>query len=288
MSNPERAIDRMVKFHRQWVAETGEEVRAYATDRINTGLAEGSIRSLRNISSNLKSLGMYWGTYGDLSLVDGNPAGWQQVHRSGLLYLWVLRIESLLFRKVGDSPTLTQFPPLASCALCYAMTMVLDDWRRELAILLSEMSSEPDMVKREYWQERRFEPFVLRLHRIMENSGQHAHYDGDNFGVYTDVLADWNNEDGRLAQSLVRICDYHCNNMDDTGDWDPEFDHPPFDLIPWELLAIGRIRQLAGLVTPTISHPLAKPMMMQFENIVGIQDQTLARVEAFYRQVVVS
>ncbi len=285
MSNPKRAIDRMVKFHRQWVAETGEEVRSYAIDRINAGLTEGSIRSLRNISSNLKSLGMYWGTHGDLSLVDGNPAGWQQVHRSGLLYLWVLRIELLLFRKLGDSPSLTQFPPLASCALCYAMTMELDDWRRELANLLFEMSSEPRMVRREYWQERQFEPFVLHLHGIMENKGQHAYSSGGDLGVYADVFADWN-DDARLAQALVQICDYHCKNMDDTGDWDPEFDHPPFDLIPWELLAIGRIRQLAGLVMPAISHPLAKPMMMQFEKIAQIQDETLTRVETFYRQVV--
>ena len=84
MSNPKRAIDRIVKYHRSWVAETGDEVGDYAIDRINAGLSEGSIRSLRNISSNLKSLGTYWGTHGDLSLIDGNPVGWQQVHRSCL------------------------------------------------------------------------------------------------------------------------------------------------------------------------------------------------------------
>ena len=119
----------------------------------------------------------------------------------------------------------------------------------------------------------------------MANAERQVLSDGEDFGVYTEVLTYWN-DDVSLGDALVRICDYHCENMDDDGeDWKPEFGEAPFDLIPWELLAIGRIRQLAGLVMPAISHPLAKPMM-QFEKIAQIQDETLTRVETFYRQVV--
>src|SRR5262245_39040463 len=121
MSNPRRSIDRMVKLHRKWLAETGEEVREYAAKRVDAGLSEGSVRSLRSVASNLKSLGLYWGTRGIVALVDQQAPGWPQVHYSCVLYLWALRIEAMLFRKLGDSPSLTQFPPLTACALCYSI-----------------------------------------------------------------------------------------------------------------------------------------------------------------------
>jgi hypothetical protein len=58
---------------------------------------------------------------------------------------------------------------------------------------------------------------------------------------------------------MEAMCDYHCENMEDTGnndDWDPEFDHAPFDLIPWEILAIYQVRNRLGLTAPEVKHPL--------------------------------
>jgi hypothetical protein len=62
-----------------------------------------------------------------------------------------------------------------------------------------------------------------------------------------------------FAQAIEAVCDYHCENMEDKGgddDWDPEFDLPPFDLIPWEILAIRQVRSRLGLATPEPKHPL--------------------------------
>lgn len=282
MSNSKRAIDLMLKLHRQWMSETSEEIKDYALQQINSGLAQGSIRALRNVCSNLRSLGVYWGISGELALVDGNPCGWQQVNQSCAYYFWALKCELLLFRKLGDSPSLTLFAPLTACMLCFTMSSGLDTWRHDLSSLLVEMASDECMVKRAYWHSRQFEPFVLRLLMIKDHGSAIADNESDGVGVYNDVLAHWGNGGSNFAQALRQICDYHCMNMDDVGDKDPEFDHPPFDLIPWEMHAIGRIRHDAGLDMPMISHPLMSLVAKSREHVVLIEDDTLARVQAVY------
>jgi hypothetical protein len=278
----QRLIERLVKLHRRWIQDTGEDVRHYAASSINRGLSDGSIHSLRNISSNLGGMATYWGVHGVVSLTDGNPSGWQQVHHSCLLHLWVLKIESALFQRLADSSSLTLFVPRVACTLCYSIACGLRDWRQKQANLLSMMASDTNMATADYWQERRFEPFMIRLNQILEGDTP-ALRSGDSFGVYTDILSHWNNE-GSLAEALIRACDYHCENMDDTGDWDPEFDHAPFDLIPWEILAIQQVRQHNGLSMPRFTHALAAPSVMQVQMPSHVQDEFLPRVEQLFNQ----
>jgi hypothetical protein len=80
-------------------------------------------------------------------------------------------------------------------------------------------------------------------------------------------------------------CDYHCENMDDTGgEWDPEFDHAPFDLIPWEILAVQQVRQRTGLSMPKFTHALAVPPVMQIKTPSHVEDEYLPRIEQLFRQ----
>lgn len=112
------------------------------------------------------------------------------------------------------------------------------------------------MVPRIYWDQRKFEPFALRLAQIDASNGAIMPMASDSWGVYFDVLANWNSTEP-LARSLEAACDYHCKNMEDNrNDWEPEFDDSPFDLIPWEILAVYQVRNRLALVTPEIKHPL--------------------------------
>jgi hypothetical protein len=139
------------------------------------------------------------------------------------------------------------------------------------------------MVTPAYWQERRFEPFVIRLNQILEGCTPDLG-NGDNFGVHGDILSHWDNE-GLLADAFVRICDYHCENMDDFGgEWDPEFDHAPFDVIPWEILAIQQVRKRHGLSMPTFGHSLASPSVMQLQMPSDVEDGFLPGIEKLFRE----
>jgi hypothetical protein len=278
-------IDRLTRQHRKWIKETAQNVFDRSSSWLETDLAEGSLHSIRNISDSLHGLATYYGIKGVVDLIDGVTSGWPNVHRSCHYHLWSLTLDHLAFRRLADSTTLTLAAQKAACSLCYAIVCDLDQWSHSQTMLLSEMASGSGVADATYWRERRFEPFVLRLRQILEKTRHQVLDEGEEFGVYTGVFTHWNN-DASLGEALVRICDYHCENMDDDGgDWKPEFGEAPFDLIPWELLAISKVRKLAGLSTPSISHPLANLAVTQLDCCSQAQDEILARIEAFYRQL---
>lgn len=281
-SKSQKQIERLVIQHRRWIQDNGEDVRQYSEGNINRGILENSIHSLRGIASGLRMLATYKGTHGVVAIIDGNQSGWQQVHHSCLLYLWSFRIENSIYKRLPDSVGLTLLGPQVACVLCYTIACRSAQWRGTMANVLEELAEDAKQVMTDYWQERRFEPFVLRLNQIMDGDTLSTKRDED-FGVYSDILLHWKNEKS-LSEALVHACDYHCDNMDDIGDWDPEFDHPPFDLIPWDILAIQQVRQHNDLFMPSLSHPLTSPSVMQVQISNQIQDEFLPGVEQLYRQ----
>lgn len=140
-------------------------------------------------------------------------------------------------------------------------------------------------ISEPYWRERIFEPFALRLHQLrmgMELPGDVVSRD---IRAYGSVLENWENPD-RLAEALIRICDYHCDNMEDSGgEWDPEFRYPPFDLMPAEVLAVYAIREQLGVETPKVEHPLLSlPLSSVVRVGTAASDGLLERVDAAYAE----
>ncbi|MBL8824352.1 MAG: hypothetical protein JNJ77_17325 [Planctomycetia bacterium] len=281
-SKSQKQIERLVMHHRRWIQETGEDVRQYSEKTISNGIQENSIHSFRGIASGLRMLATYKGTHGVVSIIDGNQSGWQQVHHSCLLYLWSFKIENAIYRRLADSVGLTLLGAQVACMACYTIVCGSGHWRDIMAHVLTELAEDAKTTMKDYWQERRFEPFVIRLNEILNGETPIVNRDED-FGVFTDILLHWNNERS-LSEALVRACDYHCENMDDTGDRDPEFDHAPFDLIPWEILAIQQVRQHTGQVVPRFSHDLASAAVMQVQSPGPVQDEFLTGVEQLFRQ----
>jgi hypothetical protein len=130
----------------------------------------------------------------------------------------------------------------------------LVEWADLFANVLKQAEWNHQMVPEEYWNERVFEPFVLRLFALYAGSPGDYRQIPDRYAA---VLAGWGSPK-ELSEALSATCDYHCDNMNDSRneDWDPEFAEPPFDLIPWEVLAIREVRTRLGLPTPLPAHPL--------------------------------
>jgi hypothetical protein len=284
VAKAKRKIDRIIEFHREWLSSTAQDVYNRAIGWLNADLAEGSLCSLNGIVSSLDHLATYYGIKGEIALLDGHADGSASVHLSAHCHLWSLRLKAAAFHRVADTPNLTQYAGRAACSLCYSIACDLNAWGKAQNALLSEMTLGSEMVNKEYWEQRCFEPFVLRLSQTMENGGRLVPADGENYDVYTRIFAGWN-DSASLAEALVEACEYHCQNMEDTGDWDPEFDHPLFDLIPWEVLAITRIREVNGLAVPAIDHPLVSSPLMRLDRRPKVEDEVLARVEVLYRKL---
>ncbi|MEZ6072621.1 MAG: hypothetical protein R3C10_20760 [Pirellulales bacterium] len=67
-------------------------------------------------------------------------------------------------------------------------------------------------------------------------------------GPYQAVLDNWRRSE-HFGDALRCICDYHCQSIvqgDPRYDPWPPFNNPPFDLVPYEILAIYKLRR-AGL-----------------------------------------
>src|SRR6185437_2033292 len=145
--------------------------------------------------------------------------------------------------------------PTIACLSCYFMATDRTSELQFLIDLILKAIERPELIDREFWDERHFEPFVLELFRKQTGVTLPA-IDQSKLGPYAAVLENWDDA-VQLEPALFNICDYHCQNMeDDGGDWDPEFDLSPFDLIPVEVLAILNVRKKMGHTNPQISHPL--------------------------------
>ena len=258
MGTPQRKLNRQIRNHREWLRDSGTEIYEYTNKRIETNLSEGSLPALRTMKSSLRGFGLYYGTKGVIGLVDGLPSAWDDIYLSGSFHLYGLRLEFILWTRLADEPGFTLSIHEAACALCFSLANGLSDWTQLFTEMLSQAAWNDQMVRQVYWQERKFEPFALRLSQLAGNTGENGAASNDSLEIYSDIFSNWNSPDS-LGTAMATICDYHCENMEDAGgndDWNPEFDEPPFDLIPWEILAIHQVRNRLGLATPEINHPL--------------------------------
>ena len=150
------------------------------------------------------------------------------------------------------------------------------------------MVTVPGAVNEAYWKTRRFEPFVLSLHEILVNRIIDPVSLSRCPEPYRAVLENWA-KPAELGPVISSLCDYHCRNMEDTvGDWDPEFDRPPFDLLPTDILAIYAVRQRLGLSTPQVDHPLLNSAVatQPIPNSLP-EDQILSRARLVFSQLII-
>ena len=254
MSNSERQIKKLVKEHQKWLQETAPGLLERAVRRLNDNLSEASLPSPPFYRLIVKPIRPMLRDKRSGQLVAQESNAWDDIYLGAAFHLHQLRLKFALWTRLADEPNPTL--PKVACALCFALANGMTQWARLLSDILGQAEWNDQMVPRVYWDERKFEPFALRLAQIDVSNGANMPKTSDSWGVYSDLLANWNSPE-LFAQALEAACDYHCKNMEDkSNDWEPEFDDSPFDLIPWEILAIYQVRNRLGLATPDIKHPL--------------------------------
>lgn len=207
-------------------------------------------------------LAQHYGIDGVIAVLKGDAGGWALVHRAVLYYRWQLRIcraplrHPEAFASYSEKAFLRKMERVAACLACFARACGLEELEAEALATLCEIPNWPGSVDQKHWTRRIFEPFVMVLLKRIRGESVHKEFATRDLGVYGEVIEAWENPT-QLGQALSHICDYHCQQMDgDVFKWYPEFDRPPFDLLPVEILAIRRIRQQLGLAMPEVQHPL--------------------------------
>lgn len=282
----------MIAEHKSWIEGRETFVQHDLAQLYESLSNDVSLQSLRGSTVSLDSLGHYYARVGTTKVVEGDQSGWDSIRLSIAYYFWTIKIRGhAAFNTLFLSPVqrllgLQSELPEIACLCCYLMATDRTPELQFLIDLLVKAIERPELVDREFWDERYFEPFVLELFR-KQTGVTVPEIDQAKLGPYSAVLENWDDAD-RLEPALFNICDYHCRNMeDDFGDWKPEFDRSPFDLLPIEIFAIFNVRKKMGLTNPQISHPLMQTPLASMPPSDGQlpSDRVLEMIERAFNSV---
>jgi hypothetical protein len=286
-----KQITHSIKETREWLAERPPIIEQ-ELEFLNEDLSEGTLQGLKVATVTLGVLATYYGSKGVIGVVDGDRAAWDDIHRSLAYHFWCLKIQSMVFfktaflRPIHPVSGIGNEISIAGCLYCYYLASGSEERQHYTIDVLKGIATIPGAVPPKFWAERIFEPFVLRLHQKQESIDLPDALLQRDLGPYGKILDYWDTPE-RLADAIRDVCDYHCSNMEDTGDdWDPEFDQPPFDLLPCEILGIYAMRQKMELETPKVDHPLLEFPLANLEPDLRLgKDEVLSRVENVYLDV---
>lgn len=291
MTKSVKTIGRVVESHRKWLQRTALKLEERERAAFEKALSVDALHAFMLIASTLDGLGTVHATRGLVGLFDGREGAWLDIERSWLYRSWEARLRIKVaaqsaflgqFRGVGTG--LSQSAHNAVLVLAYDLAFA--SGRRTVWMvqpLTDVLRGDPrDRPDREH-----LERFVLAIEGFAQGRAAPV-AEVDEMGVYGEVVRSWS-DPKRLRDALLAACEYHCENMVDTGDEDftPEFRDPPFDLVPAEILAVIRVRERLGLETPAVDHPLLALDFFRHAAAaaeVRIEDDLIARVSDKYDQ----
>jgi hypothetical protein len=258
------------------ILKTGPEEQQEFLDSLDTP------QRLAGILGPLSNLAHVLGAEGAVRVLTGtarrkDAGGWPLLHSALLHRYWYARIAFWQFTCLNKGRN--------------ACSSSLND--RETSYLLAEALAlgEFDLAD---WCCRRMQEhpaafglpanglksFLLRLNALRNGAPLKGKRPGS-LGVYRDVLAAWNDPDA-LADALARACDHHCRRARGAPSAEGmEFYWFPHSVFAPEVLAVLRVRDVLGLTTPALEHPLlANPLARPPAAIVPAVDPVLDRVMA--------
>ena len=282
-----KLIRRAIKENKEWLIRwlLASESRF---EKLRKDLAEGNLPGMRCATISLGILCCHYAREGTNRVMDGDVAGWEEIHKAIAYEFWNLKIMFEAFR--------AEFPEsfdwrgdlrgdftITALLFCYYATSGDAAGQRYTIDLLKVLARVAEVGDEYFWESRTFELFVLRLGQKQEKLLLRDAIQRRDLGPYAKVLEHWDAPD-RLGDAIYDLCEYHCDNMYSRGnDWTSVFVHNPFDLLPCEIQAIYAIRRKLGLETPRVEHPLLATPLADFQLEPQFRgDDLLARVgEAF-------
>lgn len=205
-------------------------------------------------------------------ILEGAPDGWVKARESFYYRAWYLRI-------LGGLQDLGRYnsflAPDFALWIGHAIATHEDsfvDWFGS-RIVASCQNKDTKFV---WWGQHRFPPFIATLYARWRN--QSIEFGPEvKLGVYQTLLDAWDSPKD-ISKALVDACDFHVKQA--RGE-DGAFCHMPYDLAPFEILAIQRVRRDLGLPTPEIDHPLLQtPLARPPEQPPEFHDELLDKIIA--------
>lgn len=96
-------------------------------------------------------------------------------------------------------------------------------------------------------------------------------------GEFKFLIDHWNESGPNLDQTLMKICDLHCEELidNDKRKFPPKLVSAPFTIIPLEIHVINKLRLLDGLDEIEVNHPLMHTNAAKIKSFEVIEDELL-------------
>jgi hypothetical protein len=254
-----KTINKTVNDHVTWL-ERNPFFGQNAIQEAEKAGKDPTLYSLLLLSEAMRSLGLFYGTTGIVNIYQGQTE-WNELAGALDAYMWSVRLRFKFYYSLfaPERPSRRSWflhnLPLAFCLFCHFIWVKDKQREQELWSLLQLPLGDRDSRVVDWWHMRHFEPFVVLLYRRSNGQATPFHASACDLGAYRSILEEWENASS-LAIALTDACDYHLKRMENTRDWDAEFDLPPFDLVPAEIKAICVLREFSKLPPVQFDHPL--------------------------------
>ncbi len=236
MNLAQQRYTRLLNDLDRWVAAPENDRRVDWSKALRKALNGGAPQALAVAAVQLWFWANWHAQHGLKTLIDGDSAGWDQLHLS-VEYRW-------LHQRLNPQMTM---PAETALLLAHARTSGLDDRATWLANRVRANRAEDRL-----WEYCHFGAFQLTL----PGAGvQELALSDTEIGVYAALATTWTGPAADVSTALVPACDYHLHQAT-TQDGYPDFDSSPFLVWPVEVVLINRLRADRGLDPVTVDHPL--------------------------------
>ena len=258
-------LKRIINYEKRWVEKVSEDNVIRFTPYINAIFADNSRKSFFLCGANIDCFSYIYGIRGEVLVLNGDASGWASIYRS-IQYMYYSVVFKMMVKFYQPEQYFNLYGELVDAANCLSalITYELFDEAEYIGLFMQKSLAYPEYIDIDFWNSRTFEPFIYQLYSMYGTTKIDPRLVSRDLGVYSGVIRFWD-DPVQLTSVMIDLCNYHCKKMwDYTGISMPEFFNAPFALVPFEILAIYKLRDRLGLPTPRIDHPLMNSPLVQF------------------------
>jgi hypothetical protein len=252
----EQSLRRIDAAMRTWVTKSGIRQRflEIPSNKLHSYVAGAEMKP-GAVATNMHLLHYWKLKHSIVEIIDEKVKTYEELSSASEYLYWRLMIFSQIFQAEGQPiilfneaalglallltvGALERARDLGRMLLRYARDQIFHKGgARKVGALMLKLIAEWMSAK---FDESDFEPFV------------------DDLGGYKPIADTWcSNNTDEFANAIYAACDYHMDrSKDSTNDEMYEFEEDPYRVLPVEILAVLRLRESMGLISPDIEHPL--------------------------------
>lgn len=243
-------VEKLIRYLEKWCNNPNNDLRSNWEKQLLKAIRQPTEQTLRVGSMQIWYFATWYAQHGLLSILNGDPNGWQLLELSYRYRWWKMRID----------PVMTQ---VAEPALLLVHALATNDNEKISWFSAYQVNSLKNNLY-SIWKFSKLGLFGLELRAkdirdpiaFSELAALQKLPNAPELGAYSAILEYWNDE-SQLAHAISLACDYHLEQALTQKGY-PEFAMSPYNLLPIEYLALRRMRSAFSLETPAPAHPLLR------------------------------